>query len=130
MSENLSGIVIGAAHKVLYSLRPGLDEKIYERALTIELEKQGYTVESQREFPVFYDGHHIGTLIPDMIVQDLIVDPKVVSAFNDSHVAQMLGYLNITGHETALLLNFKYFKLEIRRISNSSQGNKDRHPET
>ncbi len=32
----------------------------------------------------------------------------------------MLGYLNITGLNTALLLNFKYAKLGIKRVSNSS----------
>ena len=43
-----------------------------------------------------------------MIVDDLvIVDPKVVSTFTDTHIAQMLGYLNITDLELALLLNFK-----------------------
>jgi hypothetical protein len=31
----------------------------------------------------------------------------------------MLGYLNITGLKTALLLNFKHAKLGIRRVSNS-----------
>ncbi|MEO6751395.1 MAG: GxxExxY protein, partial [Chthoniobacteraceae bacterium] len=56
----------------------------------------------------------IGTLVPD-----LIVDPKVVTAFNDSHLAQMLGYLNITDLHTALLLNFKYAKLGIKRVSRS-----------
>jgi GxxExxY protein len=49
----------------------------------------------------------------------LIVDPKVVSEFNESHVAQMLGYLNITGLHTALLLNFKNAKLGIKRVSQS-----------
>jgi hypothetical protein len=33
-------------------------------------------------------------------------------------MAQMLGYLNITGLKTALLLNFKYAKLQIKRVSN------------
>jgi hypothetical protein len=47
----------------------------------------------------------------------LIVDPKVVLAFTDSHVAQMLGYLNITRLRTALLLNFKNAKLGIKRVS-------------
>ena len=61
----------------------------------------------------------IGNLIPDLIVEGkLIVDPKVVTAFNDSHFAQMLGYLNITGLKTALFLNFKYTKLGIKRVSN------------
>jgi len=40
----------------------------------------------------------------------------VVSEFNDTHVAQMLGYLNLTGLEVALLLNFKYAKLTWKRV--------------
>lgn len=111
--------IIGAAHKVLFALKPGLDEKLYERALMIELTKQGFRCDAQREFIVRYDGQQIGALIPDLIVDDfVIVDPKVVSAFNGSHLAQMLGYLNITGLKTALLLNFKYAKLQIKRVSN------------
>ena len=36
-----------------------------------------------------------------------IADTKVVTAFNESHIAQILGYLNITGLKLAILLNFK-----------------------
>lgn len=111
--------IIGAAHTILYALKPGLDEKLYERALVIELRKQGLRVAVQKEFEVHYDGHLIGTLIPDLIVEDTVItDPKVVSGFNENHIAQMLGYLNITGLQTALLLNFKYAKLGIKRVSN------------
>lgn len=111
--------VIGAAINVLNTLRPGLDEKLYERALVIELRKKGFRCEVQKGFEVRYDGQCIGTLIPDLIVEGkVIVDPKVVSDFNENHLAQMLGYLNITGLETALLLNFKYAKLGIKRVSN------------
>ncbi len=107
--------------KVLNTLRPGLDEKLYERALVIELRKQGIRCEQQKAHDVRYEGEFIRTLVPDLIVEDrLIVDPKVVTAFNDSHVAQMLGYLNITGLKTALLLNFKYNKLGIKRVSRST----------
>lgn len=117
--EQLSETIIGAAMKVLNALRPGLDEKLYERALVIELTKQGLVCEAQREFVVRYDGQHIGSLIPDLIVNGtIIVDAKVASAFNESHIAQMLGYLNITGLKTALLLNFKYARLQIKRVSN------------
>ena len=111
--------VIGAAHKVLFALKPGLDEKLYERALVIELGKLGLSCEQQKQHPVRYDGELIGNLIPDLIVNGVvIVDAKVVSGFNESHVAQMLGYLNITGIRTALLLNFKYASLQIKRVSN------------
>lgn len=110
--------IIGAAFTVLNALRPGLDEKLYERALVIELAKQGIRTEAQSEFPVFYDGRHIGTLVPDLIVEGrVIADAKVVSDFHQSHLAQMLGYLNITGLRTALLLNFRNARLGIRRVS-------------
>ena len=115
--KELSEAIIGAAMTVLNTLRPGLDEKLYENALVIELKKQGHSIEQQKQFPVHYDGHLIGTLIPDLIVDELvIVDPKVVTAFNDTHMAKMLGYLNITNLKLAILLNFKNARLEWKRV--------------
>ncbi len=102
---------------VLNELKPGLDERLYENALVIELAGRGLTVEQQRDYPVHYRGHFIGKLIPDLIVDGkVIVDPKVVSAFAETHTAQMLGYLNITGLEVALLLNFKEAALGWKRL--------------
>jgi GxxExxY protein len=96
-----------------------LEEKLYENALVIELVSRGHTVDQQREYPVHYRGQFIGKLIPDLIVGGkVIADPKVVTAFNDTHVAQMLGYLNITGLQVALLLNFKEAKLDWKRMVN------------
>ena len=102
---------------VLNELKPGLDEKIYERAMVIELKKRGHTVEQQKRFRVSYKGEVIGELIPDLIVDGLvIVDTKVVSAFNDTHTAQITGYLSHSGLRLGLLINFKYSKLEWKRI--------------
>ena len=92
--EALTHDIIGAAMAVLNELKPGLDEKLYENALAIELAAAGHTAEQQREYPVHYRGQFIGKLVPDLIVDGkVIADPKVASAFNDTHVAQMLGYL-------------------------------------
>jgi GxxExxY protein len=113
----LTGEVIGAAMTVSTKLKPGLDEKLYERALVLELTRRGHAVEQQRAFPVFYDGTKIGDLIPDLIVDGLVIaDPKVVTEFNAAHVAQRIGYLRITGLEVALLLNFKQANLRWKRI--------------
>jgi len=107
--EKLSGAIIGAAMDVLNELKPGLDEKLYERALVIELRRRGHTVDAQRSYPVFYNS--------DLIVDDtVIVDPKVVSAFNEAHTAQMIGYLAISQLDLALLLNFKSVRLEWKRV--------------
>ena len=105
IQEELSGKIIGAGMDVLNELRPGLDEKLYERAMIIELKRCGHSLSIQRAFPVFYRSELIGNLIPDLIVDDtVIVDPKVAACFTDTHIAQMLGYLNITGLDLALLL--------------------------
>ena len=99
------------------------DEKLYENALVIELRARGHTVEQQREYPVHYRGQFIGKLVPDLIVDGkVITDPKVATAFNDTHVAQMLGYLNITGLQVALLLNFKEYKLDWKRVVNERRN--------
>ena len=122
--EEITKAIIGAGMAVLNELKPGLDEKLYENALVIELVARGHTVEQQREYPVHYKGHFIGKLIPDLIVDGkVIADPKVVSAFNDTHIAQMLGYLNITGLEVALLLNFREATLTWKRVV---RGNKEK----
>lgn len=117
--EAITEKIIGAAMTVLNELKPGLDEKLYEKALVKELRSLGSSVDQQKPFPVFYQGEEIGTLIPDLIIDGLVIaDPKVVTAFNDTHIAQMLGYLNITSLEVALLLNFKYATLKFKRVSN------------
>ena len=121
MTQNdteLSKEVIGAAMTVLNTLRPGLDEKLYERALVIEPSNRGISCEQQKEFAVSYQSQRTGSLIPNLIIESqVVVDTKVVSNFNDTHIAQMLGYLNITGLKLGLLLNFKHAKLGIKRIS-------------
>jgi GxxExxY protein len=115
--KELSGKIIGVAMTVLNELKPGLDEKLYENAMVIELLARGHSVQQQRQFPVHYRGQWVGALIPDLIVDELVIaDPKVVTAFNENHMAQMIGYLAITGLDLAWLLNFKYAKLQWKRV--------------
>lgn len=113
----ISEAIIGSAMKVLNTLKPGLDEKAYENALVIELRKRGHKVDQQRRFDVRYEGELVDTLVPDMIVDDLIIaDPKVVEAFTPTHLAQMDGHLAVTQLRLALLLNFKFVDLRWKRV--------------
>ena len=115
--EKLSGEIIAAAMKVHSTLKSGLDEKLYENALVIELAKREHRADQQKSFPVYYDGHFIGKMMPDLIVDELvIVDLKVVDEFNKNHFAQMIGYLAITSLELALLINFKRASLIWKRV--------------
>ena len=78
--------------------------------MIIELKLRGHDVSIQTSFPVYYRGELIGNLIPDLIVD------QVVSCFTETHVAQMIGYLNITGLDLALLINFKNARLDWKRV--------------
>lgn len=119
----LSRDIIGAAMVVLNELKPGLDEKVYENALLVELAARSRAVDQQCSFPVQYKGKPVGTLIPDLIVDGtIIVDAKVTASFTDSHIAQMIGYLAITKLEVGLLINFKHSTLQWRRVVREKTG--------
>jgi GxxExxY protein len=65
--------------EVLNALKPGLSEKAYENALVIELRHRGLKIRQQERFEVRYRGELVDILVPDLIVNDLVVvDPKVV----------------------------------------------------
>jgi GxxExxY protein len=128
--RELSGEIIGAAMEVLNELKPGLDEKLYERAMITELKHRGHNVLIQSSFPVSYRGELIGNLVPDLIVDDaVIVDPKVVSCFTETHIAQMIGYLNITRLDLAILINFKNARLEWKRVLRSQEPEERSNPD-
>src|SRR5207244_2437969 len=121
--RDLSEQIIGAAITVLNTLGPGLNEKIYENALVIELTERGLRVDQQHEYSVTFKGRGVGKLKPDLIVEDkVIVDTKVVEGFDENHMAIMLSYLAISKLQLAMLINFKFAKLHWKR------HRADRHP--
>jgi len=84
--------------------------------MVIELTKRRRRIEQQKRFQVLYEGQEVGTRIPELIVDEaVIVDPKVVTAFTETHIAQMIGYLALTGLSLAIRLNFKEARLQWKR---------------
>lgn len=111
--------IIGAAMLVHRTLGPGLDEKIYENALCLELSAQNLDFTQQEQFPVFYRGHLVGKLITDLIVQNkVIIEAKVASAINEFHLSQILSYLSITNLQVGLVINFRTPSLTFKRVAN------------
>ena len=98
--------------------------------MIIELKRTGHRISVQPSFPVHYRGELIGNSIPDLIVDDvIIVDPKVVSCFTETHIAQMIGYLNVTRLRLALLLNFKNARLDWKRVVRQQEPYKRENPD-
>ena len=119
VDNELSGAVIGAAIKVHREFGPGLDEPIYQEALSLQLLADGINHHPEWPLPLHYKGTHLDCgYRPDIFIpQRLVVELKSVEAIHPIHEAQLLTYLRLTGVELGLLLNFDvpYLKDGIRR---------------
>lgn len=115
--NELTEKIIGCAFDVANGLGSGFLEKVYENALRIELRRIGLVVAQQHPIPVTWRGEVVGDFYADLLVENLvIVELKVVKAFEDIHMAQCLNYLKATGHRICLLINFGKPQIEIKRI--------------
>jgi GxxExxY protein len=109
--------VIGAIYEVANHLGSGFLEKVYERALVLELRSRGIRTEAQAAIRVLYKGETVGDYYVDLLVEDkLIVELKCVDSFTNEHMAQTLNYLRASNHRIALLVNFQHSKVEWRRV--------------
>ena len=109
--------IIGFAFEVLNEIGHGLNEKIYENALTVLFKQNDIAFDQQRRFPVLFRGIEVGEFVPDLIVfGSVVVDPKVIDRITDHERGKMLNYLRITKLRVGLILNFKNARLEFERV--------------
>lgn len=100
--------IIGVAIEVHRELGPGYLEKIYEKAMSLELGMRKYTHKTQVSVPIMYKGNTLHGQVLDMIVEDkVILEFKTVDKLLPAHEAQLLSYLKSTGISVGLLINFK-----------------------
>ena len=106
--ERIGKIIVNAAYQVHKELGPGLLEKVYEIALTHELQKAGLRVKRQLDIPIVYDGLTFEEgLRLDMLVENLVVcEIKAVDQVNPVWSAQVLSHLKLTGKRLGFLINF------------------------
>ena len=96
----------------------GYLEKVYENALVNRLRKAGLHVQQQRPITIQdEDGAVIGEYFADVIVNDrLLSELKACKSLTNEHQAQALHYLNATGIEHGLLINFGSYQFEIKKL--------------
>jgi len=91
--SELTSTIIGCAMKVHSTLGNGFQEVIYQRALAIEMTKQGLSFVREMEMPIFYDEQQIGTRRVDFFVEDkIMVELKAIIQLEDVHLAQAINY--------------------------------------
>jgi GxxExxY protein len=110
-------LIIGCAMEVLNTLGHGLLEKPYENALVVEFGLRGIPFRQQPRYDVIYKNVQVGEYVPDLVVYDsVVVDAKVIERIGDHEVGQMINYLKITGLRVGLIVNFKYARLQWKRV--------------
>lgn len=116
---NLTYKINGCCMKVHSALGAGFQEVIYQRALAIEMSKQGLAFEREMSMNIYYDGQHIGTRRVDFFVEGTIMlELKAVTELNDLHLNQIMNYCQAYNLPLGLLINFGARRLEIKRVYN------------
>ena len=121
MTENeITERILKSAFRVHTALGPGLLESSYRECLAYEITQDGLYVEKEKPMPLIYREVKldIGYRLDLLVERKVVVEIKVVEAFNDVHLAQILTYLRLSECKVGLLLNFHVASLKngIKRV--------------
>jgi GxxExxY protein len=123
--EMTTKAVIGCAFEVINELGAGFLESVYEKALLLALRQKGLSAVSRHPVTVMFRGECVGDFYADIFVEEkVIVELKAVKAIAPEHQAQIISYLNATGIEVGLLINFGNPRLEYKRFTRSKDYKK------
>jgi GxxExxY protein len=114
--ESLVKKVVQSAYNVRLQLPAGVLESVYQKALLIELEKNGISAKGEVPINVYYDECVVGEFRADIVIENkIIIELKAVQNLSLIHEAQLVNYLTATKIDCGLLINFGGERIEIKR---------------
>ena len=123
IENDCSWKIIGAAVEVQRVLGVGLLESAYAAALAIELQACGLSYQREQAIEAIYKGHTLGVAYrADFVVETtVLVEIKAIETIHETHRAQLLSYLRVSGLRLGLLINFHTFPITkaIHRVVNN-----------
>ena len=115
--EPVTRQLIGAAFEVHNVLGFGFLEKVYQRAMQVELQARGVKVELEPKIQVGFKGVIVGDYAADLLVEDkIVVELKTDAQYQPTHEAQLLNELRGTGIRLGYLINFGRERVEYKRL--------------
>jgi GxxExxY protein len=106
--------IIGAAFEVHRELGYGFLERVYQRALQVELLRAGVSAEIEKRIQVKHKGVVVGEYDADVVVDGCVaVELKVTPQYDKRDEAQLLNELKA---KVGLLINFGREKVEYKRL--------------
>jgi GxxExxY protein len=117
--------IVGACFEVHNDKGCGFLEPVYHDCLELEFGLQQMPFLHEPPLRLTYKGQPIRhNYSPDFTCWDkIVVELKAAEKLTDEHVAQVLNYLNATGYELGVLINFGHYPgLEWKRIVRTTKG--------
>lgn len=110
--------IIGICMEIHKVLGIGLKEINYKDAMEIDFVEQQINYQREKRFLVKYKDKVLrNPYLADFIVFDsIVVEVKSCSTIVESHLAQALSYLSVSGLKLALLINFGERSLTWKRV--------------
>ena len=114
--EQLISAIIDAATTVKIEMGTGFLEGVYQHALQYELSLRGIHARIEVPIDVTYKGHKVGFYRADLFVENsVIVETKVCDEISKAHEYQLVNYLQSTGIDDGILINFGSNPIGFRR---------------
>ena len=107
VEEALTRSVIGSFYEVYNTLKFGLLESLYSKALEWELSSRGHRVVREFGVRVYYKEIDLGLQRLDLVIDEkLVVEIKSTDDLPKTAVRQVYNYLRASNLELGLLLHF------------------------
>lgn len=116
----LSYTLFGILFEIHNKLGTNYQEKHYQKAFEIKLKKLQIPYQKEAKVDVEFDKEKLGKFFIDFIIDNkIILEFKKVWKISNNDIKQVLRYLDATNLKLAIIVNFKYKKLEYRRVVKS-----------
>ncbi|MCK3685178.1 GxxExxY protein [Maribellus sp. YY47] len=113
--------IIGACINVHKSLGNGFLESVYQEALEKEFVKQNIPLLKQHKLLVMFNGKPLDKYfkVDFLCFESIILEIKATSFLHNDFKKQTINYLNASGLEVGLLINFGESSLKWKRFINT-----------
>lgn len=117
--QNETYEIIGVIYRVYNELGYGYREKYYQKAIAEEFKSEKINYKKELYVPLFYHGKRVGKYYIDFLINDKVaLEIKVANRFYNSHVSQLLSYLNAFEIKLGLLATITPNGVKIKRLIN------------
>lgn len=121
--KELSYEIVGLLFEVYNELGYGYQEKFYQRAIAIALDKKSIKYQQQIPFNVTYKGVKLGRYFLDFLIDGkIILEIKKGEHYSKKNIEQVKGYLKATKLKLAILANFTAQGVKFLRVLNSGNN--------